>query len=235
MSTESGTPTFESKVNEVIASTTRDEAGKLVLPEGIDEGLAYAARAEIRRKDTQSAYTKNQQRMKTLEAENEQLASSWERDAVSNLSSAEQARLEELKVQDPDSWRAEIGALEEAKRTKFKEQRQAISEEASKSTELERREAQLAQFNKDNPDLQITDDLINNDIPPRITRKLEKGEVSFEEYLAEVKSYLSKGKKIAPGTKAPDEPDFNGTRGSTTPTQEALAAQSSNDYNSEIF
>ena len=231
----SGTPTFESRVNDAIVATTKDNDGKLVLPEGTDEATAFAVRSEIRRRDTQSAYTKSQQSNKALTAENDKLASSWESDAVSNLSNTEQARLEELKVQDPDMWRTEIATIEDAKRVQFKEKRQAISVEASQGTELERREFQLVQFNKDNPDVQITDDVIQNDIPPRITRALENGDIQFDEYLAKVKSYLGKGKKLAPGTKAPDEPDFANSRGSNTPTKEAVNAQNSNDYNKEIF
>ena len=231
----SGTPTFESRVNEAIVATTKDNDGKLVLPEGTDEATAFAVRSEIRRRDTQSAYTKSQQSNKALTAENDKLASSWESDAVSNLSNTEQARLEELKVQDPDMWRTEIATIEDAKRVQFKEKRQAISVEASQGTELERRELQLVQFNKDNPDVQITDDVIQNDVPPRITRALENGDIQFDEYLDKVKSYLGKGKKLAPGTKAPEGPDFANARGSNTPTKEAVNAQNSNDYNKEIF
>ena len=110
MSKEQGTPTFESRVNEVVAKATFDDKGNMQLPDGMqaDESVMYAAKQVKRFRDTQSAFTKNQQRLKALEAENEQLASSWESDAVSNLSNSEQARLEELKVQDPDAWRSEI-------------------------------------------------------------------------------------------------------------------------------
>lgn len=235
MSEENGTPTFESRVNEVIAATTKDDKGKFVLPEGTDEAVAYAARSELRRRDTQAAYTKGQQSLKALQAENEKLASSWEADAVSNLSNSEQARLEELKVQDPDAWRTEIANLENEKRTRFQEKRQAISTEANQVTELERRQMQLEQFNQENPEVNITDEVIANDIPPRITRKLENGEIQFDEFLTEVATYLGKGKKINPGEQPPKEPDFNGARGSNAPSKEAVTKQDSNDYNSEIF
>ena len=235
MSTEQGTPTFESRVNEVIAATTKSDDGKLVLPEGTDEALAFAAKAELRRRDTQGAYTKNQQRLKALEAENEKLASSWESDAVSNLSNSEQARLEELKVQDPESWRSEIAKLEDEKRNQFKEKRQAISDEASKLTELERRQLQLEDFNKANPDVQITDDVIANDVPPRLTKQLENGEIQFDEFLTKVSTYLGKPKKIAEGEKPPKEPNFQSARGSNTPSKEAVEQQNSDDYSKEIF
>lgn len=235
MSEDNGTPTFESRVNEVIAATTKDDKGKFVLPEGTDEATAFAAKAELRRRDTQAAYTKGQQSLKALQAENEKLASSWEADAVSNLSNSEQARLEELKVQDPEAWRQEIANLENEKRSQFQEKRQAISQEANQVTELERRQMQLEQFNQENPDVAITDEVIANDIPPRITKKLENGEIQFDEFLTEVATYLSKGKKINPGEKPPQEPDFNGARGSNAPSKEAVTKQDSNDYSSEIF
>lgn len=235
MPEENGTPTYESRVNEVITAATKGEDGKLVLPEGTDEGLAFAAIAEIRRRDTQGAYTKNQQTLKALQAENEKLATSWESDAVANLSSTEQASLEELKVQDPDAWRSEIARLEEEKRTKFKEKRTAITQEASQMTELERRGLQLEQFNKDNPDFELTDDVIENDIPPRITRKLEKGDIQFDEYLNEVAKYLGKTKKIDTGETVTKTPDFAGTRSSSSPSDEALNQQSKSDYTKEIF
>jgi hypothetical protein len=231
----SGTPSFESRVNEAIAATTKDANGKHVLPEGTDEAVAFATTAELRRRDTQGAFTKSQQRVKALETENDSLANSWESDAVANLSNSEQARLEELKVQDPDAWRAEISTIEDTKRTAFKEKRQAISTEASKTTEVERRTSQLEQHNIDNPEHQITDEVIDNDVPPRITRELETGKISFEEFLTKVSSYLGKPKKLAPGTAAPDEPDFSSARGSNKPTEEAFKAQSSSDYNKEIF
>jgi len=236
-SDKSGTPTFESRVNEVVAKSTVDDKGNLVLAEGMeaDESVMFAAKQMKRFRDTQSAYTKSQQTNKALVAENNQLASSWESDAVSNLSNTEQARLEELKVQDPDAWRTEIGNLEETKRTQFKEKRKLISDEASQGTELERRGLQLEQFNLDNPDVQLTDEVIQNDIPPRITRKLEKGEIQFDEYLEEVKTYLGKGKKLDTGEHLKDEPGFNNSRGSNTPSKEAVDAQNSNDYTKEIF
>ena len=230
-----GTPTYADKVNEVIATVTKDESGKLVMPEGTDEALAFAATTELRRRDTQSAYTKGQQTIKALEAENTGLTNSWEEDAVANLSSAEQAKLEELKTQDPDAWRAEINVIEETKRTSFKDKRKAISAEAQNLTELEQRTLQLTNHNSANPDFQLTDDVIANDLPPRIVRKLENGESTFEEFLAEAGKYLGKSKKIDGGDEAPNEPNFAGARGTAAPTDEAAKAQSTSDYKNEIF
>ena len=67
---ENGTPTFESRVNEVVSSSTVDDKGNLVLAEGVeaDESVLFAAKQVKRFSDTQSAFIKSQQKVKTLEA-----------------------------------------------------------------------------------------------------------------------------------------------------------------------
>ena len=109
MSTPDNSDTFEQKVNTVVSQFTTGEDGKLALPDGVevDEATLFAARAEKRRRDTQASFTKTQQENKRLQAENDKLVQSWEQDAMSQLPAKEQARLEELKHQDPDAWRTE--------------------------------------------------------------------------------------------------------------------------------
>jgi len=234
-----GTPTdtFEEKVNSVVSQMTVDDSGNHQIPDGVEasEEVRYAAGLVKRQRDTQGAFTKSQQKLKALESENNKLATSWEADAIQKLSNQEQAKLEELKVQDPEAWRQEIGKLEDTKRTAFQDKRTQIKKEASAGTEIERRTAVLADFNAANPEINITDDLIENDIPPRLTKDLENGVVTFEEYLGNVKEYMGKGKAIASGEQAPDEPNFAGARGGSSPTKEAINAQDSTDYNEEIF
>lgn len=226
---------IEVKVNELVSKVTKDDTGKLQFPEDADPALVVAARNEIRRRDTQSSYSKAEQRIKQLELENNQLASSWEQDAAHNLPSEEKARLDELKVQDPEAWRQEITKLEEQNKAKIKEKRETIKQETSKLSELDQRKVDLEEFAQNNPDLAINDDVIANDIPPRITKKLENGTISFKEYLEEVKSYLSKGKVVAKGDKPDATPDFAKSRGSATPSESAKKGQDKNDYSNEIF
>lgn len=232
---DSSTPSFEEQVNEVIASATKTDDGKTTFAEGTNEAIAYAATAEMRRRDTQSAFTKSRQKLKALEVENTKLAESWEQDAVSTLSKGEQARLEELKVQDPEKWRQEITQVEEDKRKNFQEKRQAITTEAQATTELERRQAQITAYNEQNPEAQLTDDVIENDIPPRITAKLKSGDISFDEFITQCNNFLTKPKKVATGDKPPKEPAFARSRGSHQPSPEAIAAQDSNEYKQETF
>lgn len=237
MSTPDVDTQFEQAVNEVVSKMVADDTGVLRLPDGVEAKpeVLYAAKIVKRQRDTQSAFTKSQQELKALKEENNKLAQNWEQDAVSHLSSQEQARLEELKSQDPDAWRTEITLIEDNKRKEFKQKRDTISNESRQVSELERRADVLAQFNEANPEVLITDEVINNDVPPRITKKLAEGVISFEDYLEEVKTYLGKGKKISGGDVPSSDPSLAKVRGSNTPSKEALSNQDQSDYKKETF
>ena len=105
--------TFEEEVNEIVANSTVDEEGNLQLPEGAEanEQVLYAAKLEKRHRDTQSSYTKSQQRNKQLEAENARLVESWEVDAIESLTSSQKSKLEELKSQDVDAYVKKIAKI----------------------------------------------------------------------------------------------------------------------------
>lgn len=224
--------TYEDQVNSLVAQA--DDNG--VLPESVeaDEGLRYAANAELRRRATQSSYTKSQQELKALQATNTALATNWEKDAINNLSLADKAELDELKSQDPDAWRAKIGELELANKAKFDEKVDGIAKEASQLTELEQRELELEEFNKANPDFVITDDVIANDVPPRITNQLKNGDITWTEFLNKAKNYVETPKSV-PKTKVTQEPNLGDLRGGQEPTSEAKNKQSSADYSKEIY
>ena len=168
--------TYAEKVNSLVDQVDV-ETGKLPDNVEADEGLRYAVTAERRRRDTQSSYTKNQEALKVLKAENGKLKEGWQADVVNTLSPTDKARMDELKVQDPEAWRTELTTIEQANASNFQEKVGTIAKEASEMTTLERREAELADYNKANPDTQLTDDVIQNDIPPRLTNKLRNEQV----------------------------------------------------------
>lgn len=227
----------EQQVNEVVSQFEVAEDGSLSLPDGVevDEAILFAAKAEKRRRDTQSSYTKNQQETKRLQKENELLASKWEEDAVAKLSASEQAELEELKTQDPDAWHNKLVSMKEEKQAKFQEKRKELSDTLTAEEELAMREEELQLFNEANPEVQITDDVIENDIPPRITKKLAEGKVTFGEFLDECKTYLGKGKKIAPTDKPDSSKDMSQMHGSREPSEEAKKLASKSDYKNEVY
>ena len=69
-------------------------------------------------------------------------------------------------------------------------------DEASTEVELARRAKVLEEFNQSHPDVQLTDELIAYDVPPRLTKQLEKGELTFEEFLDKTYEFLTKPKTV---------------------------------------
>lgn len=188
--------------------------------------------AEKRRRDTQAAYTRGQQELKVLKAEREALE---QQIGSLNLTVEQDEELEDLKLTDPEAWRQRINKLEqEAVATK----KQAVSQataEARERAELERRAQVLQEFNAEHPDVAITDEVIANDIPPRITGKLERGEVTYEEFLAEAQGYLKQPKKVATGDTPPTQPDLGQVGGRDTVSEQAMSGDSANSYENEVY
>lgn len=234
---KAATPTFESRVNEVVGAMTQDDKGNWALPEGEhDEAIVYAANAERRRRDTQSAYTKTSQEKLRLEAENRLLTDAWSNDFATQLDPKLQLELEDLKLTDPDAWRNKLNELEQQRKTSFKETHQSIQQKALGETEMEYRVRTLAEFTTANPDLTLNDDVIKFDLPPRLTLQLEKGEVSFGEFLNQAKDYLTKGRVVAPtGDKPTPEKDLGTTAGSDRPADDQVSRALANQYNEEIY
>lgn len=230
-------PSIEQRVNALVDSMVKNEEGSWTLPEGAEASdvEAFAAMAERRRRDTQSEYSRGQQHLKTLQAENNRLITAWEADALSKMSSSQREELDTLKHEDPEAWRVKLNEYEQANRAAFGERTQAIKAEASHETELERRTRLLEEYNSAYPELALTDDVIDNDLPPRFMKKLEAGEIDFEQFIADAADYLGRGKVMEPGTPAPKEPNLGKAPGNSTPSDTAVAASVSESYKSELY
>lgn len=185
-------------------------------------------RAEKRRKDTQAAFTKSQQELKTTKAELGVLKTQ----AVISLSPDELSALEDLKFSDPEKWRLEVNKLEKAKVDNINTQIMEETKKLSFEEELIRRQSILVEFNQANPGLVIDDEVLQYDVPKRITSKLEKGEVSFEDFLAEVKEYLTTPKTVKT-VGVEQQPNLGNVGGGSTASHSDKAVKSS--YETEIF
>lgn len=235
MSTQETNPKTE--VNTLVEQMTKSEDGKWELPEGEHNPyLVEAAMSERRRRDTQSAYTTTTQTLKALEAENELLASGWAEQFTSSLPAEQQAELEQLKKDDPEAWRVKINEFEKQRGDEFQEKRKEIQTKAQGESELEFRGRILEEYNTNNPDHAITDDSIKNDIPPRITRKLEEGKISFPDFIKEASEFLHKGKVVGDAnTPPPKNVNLNDAAGGSHASNEAKNVDSATQYKNEIF
>lgn len=181
---------------------------------------------EKRFKDTQAGYTKSRQEIAELKAK---LAVAGK---TPEISAEDKDRLEDLKYTDPEAWRQELGALES-------KQTQTYNEELAKATReltaLEQREIAFNEFALNHPDVVITDDIINYDVPKRITNKLEKGEITFEVYLEEVYEYLKAPKVIGSATKASEQPNMSDLGGGSQAANYAVTEDIRQSYKNEVY
>lgn len=229
---------FEATVTEVVKNITRGVDGKYVLPEDLPPAVKFAAIAEQRRRDTQSEFTKTNQRLKALDAENKALKTKAIADVPLNLSPEQAEELEDLKFSDPEAWRKKVNRLEvEARAAREKDLDDEIgkvSAETLAKEETERRKDVLAEFNKSHPEFVIDDSVIQNDIPPRITKKLETGEISFETFLEECCEYSKTGKVVAQEN-LNDMPNLSKVGGGSQPDKHAKQEDIILSYNKEVF
>lgn len=230
--------TFADKVNEVLRNAKTDDKGRLVLPEDLSEEVKYAVTAEKRLRDTQAAFTQSRQSQKVLEAEKATLLSKVTGKIELNLTTEQAEELEELKFSDPEAWRNKINKLETAARAKtaqdLEDELKQVSTSSLANEELERRAEILEEFNRANPGFQLTDDIIANDIPPRIVMKLETGKISFEAFLQECYDYSKTG-KVVKQEETMDQPNLSKVGGGSKPDKNAVKEDIILSYKKETY
>ncbi len=210
----------QATINKAVKEVTVGEDGKYVYPEDMDPMLKAAVAATKSYRDNHSGFTKSQQSLKESEAETEALREQLAEQSKKplELTTEDQAELDKLYIANPEAWRARVNKLEaEAAQTAqdaIDDVTSGVRTKAGAEHELARRVAYLEAFNVGRK-TSITEDTLDNDIPPRINNKLAKGEVTFEEYLSEVSSYLDKGKVVG-GATPQETTDLNRSNGAST-------------------
>lgn len=226
------TPSFEQQVLDTVKEVKRGEDGKLQLPADLSDEMRFAVTAEIRRRDTQSEYTKAQQKKVELEAKLSEYEKELSKNVQIMVSDEEKAELEALRYDDPNAWRHRVNELEREAVEKAQKDLQEKVAKSSFEVEIERRKTVLKDF-QESTGIMVNDDVLANDIPPRITQKLANNEVSFEDFLLEVGEYLTSGKAIHTGDKAPNLPNLGKTGGGTMPEDDSI--YNSMNYEQEIY
>lgn len=229
---------FESAVNDAVKNITRGNDGKYIIPEGTSIEVKHAAISEQRRRDTQSEYTKMSQTKKALEAENNALKKRAVSEVTIELTTEQTEEMDNLKFSDPEAWRKKMNRYENEARDKqtkaMNDEIAQVSADTLAKDELEHRKDILSEFNQEHPDFQLNDDLIKNDIPPRITKKLETGKITFVEFLKEVYDYTKTGKVIKQDTTT-KQPNLSKIGGSHMPDENAVKVDTITSYNKEVF
>lgn len=233
--------TFADRVEEVAKVMIKNDQNQWVMPNGeeLSEEMKVAAIATKRFRDTQAAYTKDRQRIKALEAEKTVL----KKTAVGNVKielTAEQAEeLDELKFSDPEAWRRKMNKYEQEALSKheneLEEEVKQVSASSLEEEEKARRKDVLTEFLSENKSDTFNAEYIANDIPPRITRKLENGEITFEDFLTECLEYSKKGKVVKQTEKTLGQASLSKSGGGSTPDKNAVKEDAIKSYEKETF
>lgn len=188
---------------------------------------------EKRFKDTQAAYTKSQQELKAVKAKVEVLEKLTTPQI--QLDAATQQELDDLKFSDPDAWRVKMNSIELEARQKHQSLLSEAEKAASIQAELERRTQVLNEYNRNHPGFEITDEVIQLDVPSRITKKLESGEISFDDFLVEVKDFLYSPKKVGSSNKVLNQPNLGTIGGGESPSEGAVNQDIAANYKNIAF
>ena len=185
---------------------------------------------EKRFKDTQAFATKIAQEKADKERELEELKaelSVLKETAKPSLTidPQVQSELDDLKYSDPDAWRVKMNELELKSKQEFHSKIDEAKQLSSQQLELQRRANILEQFQTEHPDVELTDELLNLDIPRRIVKELENGKVTYEEFLNNVYNYVKTPKVIGSTTKTLEQPNLSKTGGDDTPTKNSSSNQ----------
>jgi hypothetical protein len=183
---------------------------------------------EKRFKDTQASFTKSQQELKAVKAKLDVLEQLTK--PTIEIDEAVQQQLEDLKYSDPEAWRQKMNALENDARAKHHSLLSEAEKNASIQAEMERRALVLNEYNSSHPNAPITQELIDFDVPARITKKLETGEISFDDFIVEVHNFIYTPKKVGSNNEVLNQPNLGQMGGGTTPSDGAVVKDIAANY-----
>lgn len=232
------TSTVEQQINDLVSKATPSDKGLVLADEylkDIPEPIAVAVKAELRLRNTQSAYTRSQQELAKTKAVATQLTQRLESSLDLGLSTEEARELKDLKVNNPDEWRKKVSVYETRARERLQGELRQIEENSTKETVVEIRKQQLAAFNE-STGLQLTDDLIRDELPPKYMKDLEAGNIDFGTFLQNAADYLLKQKVIKGAKDKPEnDPQLSKMNGGKTPSEEAIGGDIVKTYEKTIF
>ena len=187
---------------------------------------------EKRLKDTQAAYTKSRQEIAALKAE---LTALRETGMIQgNIPAELKQELEELKFKDPDAWRSKLNELEVATQTNLKQKISEKQQTFMKEFEQDDRAKTLEDFNRLYK-VELTESILQNEIPMRIHNKLNSGEIDYVTFLAESAKYINTPKVIGATQEVLGQPDLGSVGGSTTPSEANGSTSFEASYNKSVF
>ena len=109
-----------------------------------------------------------------------------------------------------------------------------MAEEARQTTETTTRDTLYTDYQTKYPDI-INNDILNNDIPPRLIKNLEEGRVDYKGFLDSCVNYMSKTKVLKKEPIVTPAVDLSDLEGGDTPSGDAQQAENKQTYASEVW
>lgn len=211
----------------VNTNLVKDESGTLAMKEGTYTPEQDALlKTEMRRRETNSSYSKERLRADKAELELDTLKK--------NLHNIPQAPVidEDLKHVDPDAYIEQVLAAKAF--DPYAEVFQQSSEQANSQVGQLTLDGAIAIHNQRNPDKPITPDMMNYDLPPRLVKRFQGGEISATEFFGEAATLLYKPKTVAQEPVV-GQPNLNNVTGGSLPGQVDKDAEAANTYATAVI
>jgi len=228
---------YKEKIEGLVDQMVQGEDGKYALPKDVelDEATSYAVTAERRRRDTQSSYTKSQQNLKKQEAISAGLEERFLKSEVV-LSDEQTLELTGLKQSNPEKWREKLNEYEEAGKVTLKTELEEIAKNSANKSELDVRTEQMATWSE-STGITLTDEVVQNDLPPRFTKELEAGTITFEQFLTKAGNFLKAEKVIQGSDESTDDDtkDLSRVAGGNEPSKQAQEGDFDGSYEKVVF
>lgn len=236
---EDNTPEFEGQVKNIVDSMVEGEDGKWTIPENVSREASkealYAAKLEKRYRDTQSAYTKANQKAKKLEVTTEKMTEHLVNNATMHLSDDQRNELNSLKLRDPDKWREKLNEYETEAQNILRGKIQEYEKEGDQISELELRKAKMEAFTE-STGIVLNDKVVQNDLPAAFSNDLKEGKIDFDQFLEKAQDFLTRDKVIKGADKDPkNQPNLGKLPGGSEPSKEAQVGDIVQSYQDEIY
>ena len=229
---ESDSSSFEEQVNAAVTTMTQDDKGVWVVPEGLNPEVAFATKLEKRRRDTQSAYAKTSQELHATKTRADELEAKLKDAFKPVLTEVQADELDDLKSTDPEAYRQKMNEYEKSASDNFESELKSLGYDEDEISEMATRSVQLTEFLEANPGLKLDDEVLENDLPPRLTNKLDKGEITFDAFLIEAKQYLT---KLANKDEDKDEPNLSNAGGDSKASKNSIEGDIETSYKDVVY
>jgi len=182
---------------------------------------------EKRRRGSQAATSREKARADKFELEIQKV-----REIIPTVDHKANQVNSSLKYTDPDEY---IRLTLEAQRANpYDEAFNTASQQAADEVGQRTVEGEIAAFNVDNPQRQITLDMLELDLPPRLVNEFSQGKLDPQDFLGQAADILYRPTETH-NQQIPSTPNLGEVGGQTSPTDDGSNEKLAENYASAIF